>query len=220
MKKGYTHVSFLLDRSGSMDTIKNDTIGGFNSFIEDQKKDDSECTFTLAQFDNLYEVLYDFEDIKKINPLNGTSFSPRGSTALLDALGKLISDTGKKLSEMDEKDRPEKVLFIILTDGEENDSKEYNFDQISEKINHQEEKYNWKFVYLGANQDAIKEAMKFGVKSFNTMTYGTSAKAVGATYTTLSKVVTNARGIDASAYAAMDTIEDEDREAQEKAAGK
>jgi uncharacterized protein YegL len=217
MKKGYTHVAFLLDRSGSMDSIKSDTIGGFNSFINDQKEDDTKCTFTMVQFDNEYEVLHDFKDIQKVKNLTKNTYKPRGSTALLDALGNLIVTTGEKLLDMDENDRPEKVLFIILTDGLENASKEYTTSQIMEMIKHQEEKYNWKFVYLGANQDAIKEASKFGIDSINTLTFAYNEKGIKSSYATLSNVVIKTRDVSASAYTCMDTIEDEDREAQEEA---
>ena len=106
MKKGYTHVAFLLDRSGSMNSIRYDTIGGFNSFIKDQKKEEGECTFSMVQFDHGYEVIHDFEEMKEISLLNGKSYVPRGTTSLLDALGRSITETGEKLSGMDEEDRP------------------------------------------------------------------------------------------------------------------
>jgi uncharacterized protein YegL len=214
MKKGYTHVAFLLDRSGSMYKIKSDTIGGFNNFIKDQKKEEGECTFSMVQFDDEYEVLHDFEKIKDVSKLTGKSFVPRGWTALLDALGRSIVETGEKLSNMKEEDRPEKVLFIILTDGEENASKEYSSAQIMEKIKHQEKKYNWKFIYLGANQDAIKESAKYGISSVNTMSVSASAAGVGETYSTLSKTVTNVRGTDAQTYCSMDVFDEEDRKKQ------
>lgn len=217
MKKGYTHVALLLDRSGSMDKIKEDTIGGFNTFIQGQKKEEGECTFSMVQFDNEYLELHNFEKIKEIPELTNKTFVPRSSTALLDALGRLITETGEKLDRMKEGDRPEKVLFIILTDGEENDSREYTHDQVMHMVKHQEEKYNWKFIYLGANQDAIKESAKYGISSINTLSIAANAKGTRATYTTLCNTVSNARGIDASAYATMDTFTDEDRKQQEEA---
>ena len=211
MKKNYTHISVLLDRSGSMGSVQDDTIGGFNTFLKDQKEDKSECTFSLIQFDHKYEVVVDFEKIQEISELTKKTYIPRGATALLDALGTSISQTGQKLNEMVEEDRPEKVLFIILTDGEENSSVEYTRDQIMEKIKHQEEKYNWKFIYLGANQDAIQESAKYGISSINTISTSNSSKGIGAAYTTLSSTVRNARGIDSTAYATMDTFTEEDR---------
>lgn len=217
MKKNYIHVTFLLDRSGSMHSIRKDTIGGFNSFIEDQQKEEGECTFTMIQFAHNYEVLYDFEKVKEIPLLSEGTYRPKGSTALLDALGKSISQTGMKLADMDEKERPEKVLFIILTDGQENSSVEYTRSAVMGKIKHQEEKYNWKFMYLGANQDAIEESAKYGISSVNTMTFVPNTKGVDATYNTLCNSVSNLRSVDVAAYASMDAISDEDREKQKEA---
>jgi hypothetical protein len=214
MKKGYTHIAFLLDRSGSMETVKYDTIGGFNNFLKEQKEEEGECTFSMVQFDNEYLELHDFEKIKEVSTLTNKTFVPRSSTALLDSLGKLIEETGKKLASMNERDRPEKVLFIILTDGKENSSKIFTEDMIKDKIKHQEEKYNWKFIYLGANQDAIVESAKCGISAINTMSFSPCSLGVGETYSTLSKAVTNARGVDVTAYANMETIDEEDRKKQ------
>ena len=127
------------------------------------------------------------------------------------------AETGEKLSNMDEKDRPEKVLFIILTDGLENRSREYTADLISDKVKHQEEIYNWKFVYLGANQDAIKVGSGYGIGRGNTMSMASTTVGTCSAYDTLSKVVTKSRGVDARSFAAMNTIDDEDRKKQEDA---
>ena len=217
MKKEYTHVSFLLDRSGSMEKLVGDTIGGFNKFLKDQKVEKGKCTFSLVQFDHEYKKVHEFEDIKKVNKLTKSSYIPRGSTSLLDSIGRLAVETGEKLSNMDEKDRPEKVLFITLTDGLENTSKEYTADLISDKVKHQEEKYNWKFVYLGANQDAIKVSSEYGISRGNTMSMSPTSIGTCSAYDTLSKVVTKSRGVDVRSFAAMNMIDDEDRKKQEEA---
>src|SRR5688572_2581845 len=140
MNTDYTHISILLDRSGSMDSIKDDVIGGFNSFIEEQKKVPGKLTVTLSQFDTDYDVLFNSVDISKIPDIKGI-FQPRGMTALLDSAAKLIIDTGKSLAEMNDTDRPGKILFVMITDGHENASEEQTRDSLAKMIKHQEEKY-------------------------------------------------------------------------------
>ena len=134
MKKDYTHISLVLDRSGSMDSVKADTIGSFNTFLKEQKENPKECTFTLVQFDNEYEIIHDFVSLKKSKNLTEKTFVPRGMTALYDAIGRTINSVGQKLADMSEEDRPERVIFVVLTDGEENSSKEFHRDQINEII--------------------------------------------------------------------------------------
>src|ERR1700759_4539792 len=124
MKSGYTHVSMLLDRSGSMASIKSDTIGGVNQFVDIQKQELGEMTLTLCQFDNFYEVVYDARPIAEIPALTDKTYIPRGSTALLDSACQLIIDTGRKLAALPEAERPERVMVVIITDGEENASQE------------------------------------------------------------------------------------------------
>lgn len=180
MKAGYTHISFVLDRSGSMSSCATDTEGGFNTFIEGQKKVEGTATFTMVQFDNVYEIVHDAIDIQSVPKLK---FEPRGQTALLDAIGKTILSTGEFLKNKAEDDRPEHVIFAILTDGYENASKEFKTEQINEMIKRQTDVYKWHFVYLGANQDAIAVGGKLGVMASNSVTYD-SAK-IGSTYSVL-----------------------------------
>lgn len=176
MKNNYTDITIVLDRSGSMQAIKNDTIGGFNSFLASQKKLPGKATVSLIQFDNIYEIVYVGQSLNKAQELNKDTFIPRGATALLDAIGKTIDLTGKRLASMDENDRPDKVVCVILTDGEENSSTEFKIAQINQMIQHQQEKYAWEFVFLGANQDAIATASQMGIKRDNALSY----KATGA----------------------------------------
>ena len=167
-----THISVILDRSGSMASIKSDVVGGFNEFLKTQQAAPGECTLTLVQFDSIepYEVLRDAVPVKDVKPL-GEEYRPRDMTPLYDAGGRGINDTGAKLSAMNESDRPGKVLFVIITDGLENASREFSAAKVAEMTKHQTEKYGWEFVYLGANQDAMKEGAKFGVQSANSASY-------------------------------------------------
>ncbi len=168
MKTGYTHIAVVLDRSGSMSSCADDTKGGFDMFIAEQKKVAGTATLTLAQFDDVYEVVHDAKDIQSVPPL---VFMPRGSTALLDAIGKTIAATGERLAAQREDDRPEHVIFVILTDGHENASKEFKREKIMEMIKHQQEAYKWQFVFLGANQDAIQAGGSIGINRAMSMTY-------------------------------------------------
>lgn len=167
-----THISVILDRSGSMEAIRSDVVGGFNSFLKTQQEAPGECTLTLIQFDgeNPYEILRDCVIVKDVKPL-GSEYQPRANTPLYDAVGRGIADTGSKLEKMEEKDRPSKVVFVIITDGLENASKEYNSAKIAEMTKHQTEKYGWEFIYLGANQDAIAEGAKFGMVAGQAASY-------------------------------------------------
>lgn len=196
MKKDYTHIVVVLDRSGSMYAIENDTVQGFNKFLETQKAVPGEATFSLTQFDTVYETMYNFVAIQKVKPLDKYTFVPRGMTALYDAIGKTISETGVRLASLDESERPEKVVFVIITDGQENASLEYAHSQINNMIQHQKEKYSWEFVFLGANQDAMAVGDAIGVGAANAITYGTNTVAVRHVYDVMSnKLATYRTGV-------------------------
>lgn len=170
MKSGYTHITMVLDRSGSMRSRRTDTEGGFEQFMEAQRRGEGQATVTLVQFDDQYQTDYAFRDVRFLPTL---VYEPRGSTALLDALGKTIVLAGEALAAMKESDRPEHVIFVVMTDGYENASEEYTKAQVKLMVTEQEKTYNWQFVFLGANMDAIAEGGSIGTQYGSTMTYST-----------------------------------------------
>ena len=178
MKKD-VDIIVVLDRSGSMQSIKNETISGFNSFVNEQRKLDYHSSLTLVQFDDRYQIDYESVDIKKVQELNTDTFVPRGLTALLDAIGKTIKTTRDRYGKLVKNDLPDKTIFVIITDGQENNSTKYNRKRIFKKIRKMEKEHNWEFVFLGANQDAISEANNYGINAKRAMTY--AADKVGTT---------------------------------------
>jgi uncharacterized protein YegL len=178
MKKDYCDINLVLDRSGSMKSIRDDTIGGVNVFLDQQKLLPGEATFSLFQFDNIYEVVVDNKLIKDVQPLTRETFVPRGCTALLDAIGKTINNVGNKLSALADDQRPEKVLVAIVTDGEENSSVEFTRSKVFDMINHQKDVYKWEFIYLGANQDAIAAGSSFGINAGSCLNYEATSAGV------------------------------------------
>jgi hypothetical protein len=213
MKADYTDISIVLDRSGSMDSIRQDTIGSFNTFLEDQNTVPGEATISLVQFDDQYEVVYRAIALHEAPELTMQTYVPRGSTALLDAIGRTIDETGHRLAAMLEAGRPENVIFVILTDGEENSSRHYPPERINEMIRHQRDVYNWQFVFLGANQDAIMTASRLGIASAQAMTFAASPAGTQAAMGAVSKHL-KARRMNLQASIAFD---EEDRKQQEEA---
>lgn len=173
MRKDLTDITVVIDRSGSMESCRTDAEGGFNSFVDNQKKLPGHATLTLVQFDQVYEFVHNTVAIKDVPAF---TLVPRGSTALLDAVGRAIVETGERLSKISEQDRPGLVAFLIITDGEENASKEYKKDKIKEMIKLQQDTYKWQFTFLGANQDAFAEAADMGIKTSGALLYN-SAKS-------------------------------------------
>lgn len=182
MKKNHSDITVVLDRSGSMESIRQDTIGGFNRFLKEQQAVPGTCSFTLNQFDDFFETVQDGVDIQKAKELTPSTFVPRGSTALLDAVGRTIMETGKRLDALADDQKPEKVIFLIVTDGGENASREYSALKVKAMTQHQIKKYDWQFVYLGANQDAFTTASAIGVSSANSANYAANGQSVAATY--------------------------------------
>lgn len=187
MKANHTDITIVLDRSGSMQSVRDDTIGGFNRFLSDQQVAPGSANITLNQFDHEFETVLNGVEIKSARPLDGQTFVPRGNTALFDAIGRSINETGKRIEAMPESDRPEKVVFVIVTDGEENHSREFNKSKVMEMIQHQREKYQWEFVFLGANQDAIAAAGGIGISASNAMTYAHNSVGTCAAFASTSK---------------------------------
>jgi uncharacterized protein YegL len=170
--KNLTEIVAIIDRSGSMASLVKDTIGGFNSFIAEQKKGSGKVKLTLVQFDDRYQIDYDGADINDIKDLNKETYMPRGSTALLDAVGKTIITVGERLAKTPEDERPGQVIFLIITDGEENASKEYKEAvKIAEMVKHQTEKYNWTFTFLGGGDAAFSQGVAMGISSNNSYNY-------------------------------------------------
>ena len=212
--KNKTDITIILDRSGSMGSVKDDTIGGFNNFLEEQQKVEGEASLSLVQFDDQYEVVYMDKDINSADKLTEATFQPRGMTALFDAVGRTINSTGQRLAGLSEEERPNKVVFIILTDGFENASKEFRASKISEMINHQRNNYNWEFMFIGANQDAVLSAKEIGIPASAALTYAANAEGTEILYSRVARKVANYRE---SENAAALQFNDEDREEQRKA---
>jgi hypothetical protein len=165
MKSDYTHISIILDRTGSMSSIRDDTIGGFNTFLNDQKKQPGFATMTLVQFDTAdpYEIIHKFKPIQEVPELTHETYVPRASTPLLDAMGRGINDIEKCIADIKEEDRPSKVVIVVITDGQENSSREFVKDQIVKMVKEKTEKDNWQFVFLSADLDAFMDAGVMGI---------------------------------------------------------
>lgn len=187
-----TEIIFLIDRSGSMSGLETDTIGGFNGFIQKQRQLEGKTLVTTVLFDDKYELLWNGIDAGKVK-LTGREYFVRGCTALLDAVGKAILDVGCRLSGMQEDERPGKVIFVITTDGLENASREFNYAKVRELIKHQQQKYNWEFIFLGANIDAEKEAGSIGICADNAISFEATGKGVEAMYYRVSEAVSEKR---------------------------
>lgn len=171
MKKGLTELVFVLDKSGSMSGLEADTIGGYNSMLVKQQAVEGECHITTVLFDNNYELLHDRIDIKAVSPITDKEYQVGGSTALLDAIGRTIHKIGNAQRHTADDYRAEKMMFVIITDGEENSSREYTSDKIKAQIEHQKTKYGWEFIFLGANIDAVQTAERFGISADRAIDY-------------------------------------------------
>ncbi len=171
MKKGLVEIVFILDRSGSMSGLENETIGGFNSTIERQRNEPGEAYVSTVLFDNQTEVLHDRVPIRELSPLTSKEYFARGSTALLDAIGSAIHHIGNVHKYARDEDRPEKTIVIITTDGYENASRKYSLDRIRMMIERQKTKYGWEFLFLGANIDSIETARSFGIDERHATNY-------------------------------------------------
>lgn len=174
-----TLIAFLLDRSGSMQSIKSDVIGGFDAFVAEQRTGDGECLVTLAQFDNEYEVVYHALPLADVPPL---ALHPRNGTALLDSMGKLITDTAAEIDAISDDDKPGSVIIAIMTDGLENSSTEWTRLSIKSLVEQQTNESGWEFLYMGADQDAVEVGKDLGVKAEQAVTYsrGKSREAMAA----------------------------------------
>jgi len=213
MKNGYSDITVVLDRSGSMACLVDEVIGAFNTFVDEQQQVAGQASFSLVQFDDRYEVYLDAVDLNKVGRLDRTTYVPRGMTALYDAVGRAIVATGTRLAALDEADRPDKVVFLIQTDGEENASHKYDAATLQAMIRHQQDKYAWEFVFLGANIDAGSVAEEIGIARDKALQYANNADGTRAAFAAVSDNLAGFRRGDRQhmAYA------EEDREAQRKA---
>ncbi|MBQ8118207.1 MAG: VWA domain-containing protein [Lachnospiraceae bacterium] len=193
MKKGLTEIVFILDRSGSMSGLEKDTIGGYNSMLEKQKKEEGEALISTVLFDDQVEILHDRITLGKVKPITEKEYFVRGCTALLDAVGGAIHHIGKIQKELPEEERPEKTLFLITTDGMENSSREYTYDKVRKMVEKKKRKQHWEFIFLGANIDAVKVAGQFGVAKNRAVRYECDDAGTRLNFEVMSKLVSCAR---------------------------
>ena len=193
MKKGLTELIFILDRSGSMSGLGSDTIGGYNAMLEKQKKEPGEAVITTVLFDDKYELLHDRINIRGIEPITEKEYYVRGTTALLDAVGRTIGKIGNVQKHTAEDERAENVMFVITTDGMENASREYSYEKIRWMIEHQKSKYGWEFIFLGANIDAVDTAERFGIGQDRAVNYNADSEGTLLNYEVISETVSNLR---------------------------
>jgi uncharacterized protein YegL len=192
MKTGYTEITFVIDKSGSMAGKESDVINGFDNFINEQKKVSGDCTVSVTLFDTTLECVYEVEKLHS-TPTIKDKYLPSGMTALLDAVGTTIHNVGKRLAGLGEDNKPERVIFVIITDGEENSSQWYKLSGIKKMIQERTDFYKWEFVFLGVGLDAFKSASDIGVSAQNTVTYTPDAAGIKSSYDSLSKNISYSR---------------------------
>ena len=184
-----TELVFIIDRSGSMGGLESDTIGGFNSLIEEQKELKGDVTVSTVLFDNRHEVIHNRIDMREINPLTRKEYYVRGTTALLDAIGRSIRKIHEVYCETLKEERPAKLMFIITTDGFENASREFTYTKVKRKIEEMKCKYNWEFIFIGANIDAVREAKRFGISEERAVRYHADKQGTKKNYKAMGKAV-------------------------------
>ena len=193
MRKNLTEIVFILDRSGSMSGLERDTIGGFNSMIEQQKKAEGEALISTVLFDNVSEVLHDRVNVKDIRPMTDRDYMVRGCTALLDAIGGAIHHIGNVHKYARPEDVPEHTMFVITTDGMENASRRYNSEKVKQMIERQKAKYGWEFLFLGANIDAVETASQFGIGADRAVNYQCDSEGTALNYEVVSEAISSVR---------------------------
>lgn len=207
-----TDITIILDRSGSMDYIKEATIKGFNSFLNEQQMGNNDDKISLVQFDHEYQVVYESININEVKPLNENTFIPRGSTALLDAIGNTVKNTKNRINHLNKSDKPKNVLIVIITDGEENSSNKYTRERIFKKISNREKRDDWKFVFIGSNQDAISVGENIGISRDRSLTFKNDNEGTEHAFKSMSREILHS-SLDAEYNMAFIK---EDREIQER----
>ena len=188
-KNGIMEVVFILDRSGSMSGLEADTIGGFNSMLQKQKKESDNVIWSTVLFDDRHKVIHNRVPIEKVEPLTEDDYYVRGCTALLDAIGRAVHHIGMCHKYLRAEDVPEKTLFIITTDGMENASREYSYRKVREMIEFEKEQYGWEFMFLGANMDAISVASRMGISQSRTSCFINDGEGISKNYASFSRVM-------------------------------
>lgn len=191
--KNLTEMVFILDRSGSMNGLEVDTIGGYNSLLEKQRKEVGEATVTTVLFDDKYEMIHDHAAIGKVKDITNKEYFARGSTALLDAVGKTINHVGNRHKNALDSEVPGNTMVVIITDGYENASREFTLPQIKQMIERQKEKFGWEFLFLGANIDAVSTAAGFGITADRAVTYEADSVGTRMNFDAVSQVIGCAR---------------------------
>ena len=194
MNKDLTEIVFILDRSGSMAGLEDDTIGGFNAMVEKQKKEPGRALLSAVLFSDNSRVLYDRADIQKVEPMTERQYQVGGCTALLDAIGGAVHHIANVHKYAREEDRPGKTVFVITTDGMENASRAYTYDEVQRMVKHEQEKYGWEFLFLGANMDAISAARSFGIRADRAARYACDGAGTRLNYEVVSKTIGRLRG--------------------------
>ena len=193
MNSNLTEIVFILDRSGSMAGLEDDTIGGFNAMVEKQKKELGDALLSAVLFSDGCQVLYDRADIQKVEPMTEQQYRVGGCTALLDAIGGAVHHIGNVHKYAREEDRPGKTIFVITTDGMENASRSYTYDEVQRMVKHEQEKYSWEFLFLGANMDAISAARSFGIRADRAVRYRRDRAGTELNYQVVSETVSRVR---------------------------
>lgn len=201
-----TELVFILDKSGSMHGLEQDTIGGFNSMLQKQKELDGECRITTVLFDNRYELLHDRIDIRAVSPMTEKEYQVGGTTALLDAIGRTVQKLVSVQKNTAKEYRADRVLFVIITDGQENASQEYSSDKVKGLIQLEKEKYGWEFVFLGANIDAVETAGRLGISRDRAVDYVPDGAGTALNFQMMSKTVAAFRETGAVPGAPLEAI--------------
>ncbi len=192
-KNALTELVFILDRSGSMSGLESDTIGGYNSLLEKQKQEPGEALVTTVLFDDKAELLHDRLNLKEILPMTEKEYFVRGTTALLDAVGLTINKVVEQTRRTPKELQPQHTLFVITTDGMENASREFNYEKVRRMIEHQQERYNWEFLFLGANIDAVSAAEQFGIGEDKAVNYHADVQGTQLNYQVVGEAVSSLR---------------------------